>query len=90
MWTYLAPTLTLSPNGRKGDSTRPTSHRSAIGCVQNNFGAYGTFGANRALILRQDEHYLQIDRIKLPLESHHFEAPFGVSKTISEPMVRLA
>ena len=30
------------------DSTGPTSPRSSIGC------AYGTFDANRALILRQD------------------------------------
>jgi hypothetical protein len=46
--TYLAPTLTLSPNGSKWDSTRPTSPRSCIGCVQNNFWACGVFGANRA------------------------------------------
>jgi hypothetical protein len=29
--TYLAPTLTLSQNGKKQDSTRPTSPRSSIG-----------------------------------------------------------
>ena len=62
---------------------------SSIGCVQNDFEAYGTFGANRALILREDEHYLQIDRIELPLEFRHLEVPLGASKLISEPMVRL-
>jgi hypothetical protein len=44
---------TLSPNGPKWDSTWPTSPRSSIGCVQNNFKACGTFGANWAPILRQ-------------------------------------
>jgi hypothetical protein len=32
----------------------PKSPRSSIGCVQNDFRAYGTFDANRATILRQD------------------------------------
>jgi hypothetical protein len=50
--TYLAPTLTLSPKGLKQDSPRPTSPRSSIRCVQNDFRAYGTFGANSAAILR--------------------------------------
>jgi hypothetical protein len=31
-----------------------SSPRSTIGCVQNDFWAYGTFGANRAPILYQD------------------------------------
>jgi hypothetical protein len=35
--TYLAPTLTLSRNGPKWDSTWPTSPRSCIRCVQNIF-----------------------------------------------------
>jgi hypothetical protein len=35
-------------------STWPTSPRSSIGCVQNDFRAYGTFGANPAPILNQD------------------------------------
>jgi hypothetical protein len=50
--TYLAPTLTPSPNALKWDSTWLTSLRSSIGFVQNNFWAYGTFGANREPILR--------------------------------------
>jgi hypothetical protein len=54
--TYLAPTLTLtlSPNGKKRDSTEPMSPRSSIWCVQNDFQAYGTINANRAPILHQD------------------------------------
>jgi hypothetical protein len=51
---YLAPTLALSKNGPKRGSTRPTSSRSSIGCVQNNFRVYGTFGTNMASILHQD------------------------------------
>jgi hypothetical protein len=47
-YTYLALTLTLSPNGPKWDSTRPASLMSSIGCVQNNFWACG--------ILAQNEH----------------------------------
>ena len=58
-------------------------------CVQNDFYVYGTFGTNRAPIWCQYWHYLQTYQIELPLESHHLEVPLGVSKTISEPMVRL-
>jgi hypothetical protein len=46
--TYLLPTLTPSPNGPKQHSPWPTSPRSSIGCVQNDFRVYGTFGANHA------------------------------------------
>jgi hypothetical protein len=35
--TYLALTLTLSPNGLKRDSTWPISPRSSISCVQHDF-----------------------------------------------------
>jgi hypothetical protein len=53
-WTYHAPKLTLSPNVPKGDSTWPTSPRSSIECVQNDFLAYGTFGANHAPIMHRN------------------------------------
>jgi hypothetical protein len=43
--TYLALRLTLSPNGPKWASTWPTSPRSTIACIQNDFQAYGMFGA---------------------------------------------
>ena len=88
--TYLAPTLTTSPNGPKHDSTRPTSPRSSIGCVQNDFRAYRTLGANRAPILRQYYHYLQTDRNELSVEPRHLGVPSGASKMIYDPMVRLA
>jgi hypothetical protein len=66
-YTYLAPTLTLSPNGPKQDLPWPTSPRSSIGCVQNDFWGYGTFSVNNAPILRQDKHYVQMDRNELSL-----------------------
>ena len=89
--TYLAPTLTLSPNGLKQDSTRATSPSSSIRCVQNDFRAYGTFGTNLAPILRQDNDYVKTDRNDLPLEPRHLGfhrvrqkgVPSGMSKTIS-------
>jgi hypothetical protein len=49
--TYLALSLTLSQNRTKQDSTRPTSTRSSIGCLQYYFQAYGMFSANRAPIM---------------------------------------
>jgi hypothetical protein len=45
--TYLVSRLALSPNGPNRASTLATSPRSTIGCVQNDFWANGTFGANR-------------------------------------------
>jgi hypothetical protein len=45
---YLALTLTLSPNRTERDSIWPTSPRSSIGCIQNDFPAYGRFGATHA------------------------------------------
>jgi hypothetical protein len=51
---YLPPTLTLSLNRKKRDSTWPTPPRSFIGWVQNDFRAYGMFNANRAPILLLD------------------------------------
>jgi hypothetical protein len=49
--TYLATTLRLSPNRPKQDSRWPTSPRSSIGCIKNDFWAFDTFGANRVPIL---------------------------------------
>ena len=50
--TYLTPKLILSPNGPKQASTRHTLPRIPFGCAQSDFRACGTFGANRAPILR--------------------------------------
>jgi hypothetical protein len=80
--TYLALTQTLTPNRLKWDLTCPTSLRSSIRCVQNDFWAYGTFGVNNAPILRQDLHYLQMDRNELPLEPRHLGVSLGASKMI--------
>jgi hypothetical protein len=52
--TYLASRLALSSNGPNRASTWDSSPRSTIGCVQNDFWAYGTFSANCAPILLQD------------------------------------
>jgi hypothetical protein len=52
--TYLAPILTLSPNGGKRDSRWPTSPRISIGCIKTDFRANGAFGANHTPILHQD------------------------------------
>jgi hypothetical protein len=89
LWIYLAPILTLSPNALKRDSTWPISPRSSIGCIQNDFWAYGTFGANRAPILNQDYHSIQTDRNELPFEPHHLGVPSGAAKMFSEAMVQL-
>jgi hypothetical protein len=45
-----------------------------------------TIGANHAIIWW---HYLQMDPNELPVESCNLGVPSGVSKMISEPMVRL-
>jgi hypothetical protein len=44
------------------------------------------FGTNRGPIVRQGYHYLQMDRIELPLEPRDLGVPSIVSKMISEPM----
>jgi hypothetical protein len=49
--TYLAPKLTLSPNGPNRDSTWPTPPSNTIGCIRNDFWRYGTFSANFGSIL---------------------------------------
>ena len=59
-------------------------------CVQNVFRAYGILSANHAPILHLAKHYLQTDQIELPLEPRHQGVISGVSKMISERMVRLA
>jgi hypothetical protein len=87
--TYLAQTLTPSPNWPKWDLTWPTSPRVSIGCVQNDFRAYGTFNANRAPNLRQKSHYLQTDQNVLSHEPHQHGVPSGASEMISDPMVCL-
>jgi hypothetical protein len=50
--TYPASRLALSSNRMNRASTWASSPRSTIRCIQNDFSAYGTFGANLAPILR--------------------------------------
>jgi hypothetical protein len=52
--TYLASRFAISPNELNQASTWASSPRSTIRCVQNDFCAYGTFGANLAHILHQN------------------------------------
>jgi hypothetical protein len=88
--TYHAPKLKVSLKGPKGYSTWPTSPRSSIGCVQNDFWGYGTFGANCGSILHQDLHYLQIDRNKILHYPRPLGVPSGASRTISELTIHSA
>jgi hypothetical protein len=50
-FTYIALSIALSPNRTEHASTRALASRSTIECVQNNFRAYGTFGANHTPIM---------------------------------------
>jgi hypothetical protein len=76
--------ITPSLNWSKLDSKGPTSLRSFIGCIKNDFWEYGTLAVNRAPILRQDQHYLQmISCVKLLVEPCHLGEPSGVSEMIS-------
>jgi hypothetical protein len=66
------------------------SPRSSIGWIPHDFRADGTFYRNRAPFLQCDYRYLQTNSNKLPLEARHLRVSSGASKTISDPMVRLA
>jgi hypothetical protein len=59
-------------------------------CVQNDFRAYGTFGANCAPILHRHTHCLQMDRNEILYDLSRLGVPSGVTKMISKPMVRSA
>jgi hypothetical protein len=88
--TYHASRLALSPNGPKQAFTWVSSPRSTIRCVQNDFWAYGTVGANRASILLRHKYCLWMDRNGIPHEPCHLAIPSGASKMISKPMVHSA
>jgi hypothetical protein len=55
------------------------------------FRAYGTFNTNRAPILGKISTMskVQTEQNEPTLEPRHLGVPSGVSKSISEPMVRL-
>ena len=88
--TYLASRLALSLNRPNRASTWVSSPWSTIGCVQNNFWAYGTFAANRAPILQPYKRCLQTNWNEIPHDPRHLGVPLGASKMILEPIVRSA
>jgi hypothetical protein len=88
--TYLAWRLALSPNGPEWASTWGSSSRSTIGCVKNDFWAYGMFGVDRAPILHRHKYFLQMDQSEIPHNPRHLGVPSGASKMISKPMVHVA
>jgi hypothetical protein len=53
------------------------SPKSSIGCVHNDYRAYGTFGVNSAPILHQNWHNLPKDQNELLLEPRHLGANIG-------------
>jgi hypothetical protein len=71
-------------------SSWASSPRSTIGCVQNDFWAYGIFSTNHAPILHRHQHYLQIDQNEIPHDPHHLGVSSDAYKTISEVVVRSA
>jgi hypothetical protein len=89
-YAYLTSRLALSPKGPKRASISASSPRCTIGCIQNNFRAYGSFGANDAPMLHRHWHYLQMGRNEIPHYPCQLGVPSGASKTISKPMVHLA
>jgi hypothetical protein len=72
---YHVMKLILSPNGPRRVSTSHTSRWSTIGGAQNDFRAYGIFGANHAPILYWDLYYHQTDGNELPLDQRHLGVP---------------
>jgi hypothetical protein len=91
---HLAQTIHLScvkistiSNELNQASTWAWSSRSTIGCVQNNFWAYGIFSTDHAPILHRHQHYLQIDQNDIPHDPRHLGVLSGASKMISEAVV---
>jgi hypothetical protein len=68
-------------------STCASSPRGTIGCVQNDFWAYGMFSTNHTPILHRHQQYLQIEQKEIPHDSCHLGVPSGASKMISEAVV---
>jgi hypothetical protein len=80
--------LALSLNELNQASTWALSIRSTIGCVQNDFWAYGMYGTNQAPILHLHQYCLQMDQNEIPHDPRHLRVPSGASKTISKVVVR--
>jgi hypothetical protein len=71
-------------------STWALSPRSTIRCIQNDFYAYGMFGANRGPIWLQDCQHLQTKWNKILHDTGHLVVPSCASKMISQAVVRSA
>jgi hypothetical protein len=63
--TYFVSRLALSPHGLKQASTRASSPRSTIGCIQNDSWAYGTFSTNGVPILHHTNTISKSTKMKL-------------------------
>jgi hypothetical protein len=73
-YTYLTLTLTPSPNVLKRNSRWPTSSKSSIGCVKNDFWAYAMFDANCATIF--------VSRLALPLNGPKRASSWATSPSV--------
>ena len=85
----LAPMLVPPPNGPKQDSTRPTSPRSSIECVQNDFPSLWYVRRQPCTHLASRLASSPNARNELPLEPLHLRVASGASKTISDPTIHL-
>ena len=86
MCTYLAPTLTLSPNGKKCGSTWPMSPRSSIGCIQTIFEP---MARSMQTVLLSCVKISTISKwSEIRHDQCHLGVPSGASKMIFEPMSR--
>jgi hypothetical protein len=72
--TYLMSRLALCPNGLKQASNWASSPWSTIGCVQNDFWAYGTFGLNHAPMLPNTNNISE--RTEVRFEMTHVTSKF--------------
>jgi hypothetical protein len=71
----------------KRDSTWATSPRSSIVFVQNDFQAFGMFGATHAPILHRHWHRFQTNRNKICLGvPRPLGVPLCASKMVAKPM----
>jgi hypothetical protein len=60
--TFLASRLALYQMKLNQTSTWASSPRSTIGCVQNDFWAYGMFSTNHAPVLNRHQHFSKLTK----------------------------
>jgi hypothetical protein len=85
--TYLALTLTLSPNELNEIPHEPHDLGVSSGACKTIFEPIVCSAQTVHLSCVKIKHYLQMDRNDFPLEPRHLGVPSGASKMISEPMV---